>query len=77
MRGQVIRIERLEPLDFSMTAPAETRGVTRPTLSALLNAWTSLSPDMALHIEKTFCPKMDTLPEEASEAQLADGLRQL
>lgn len=36
-------------------------GVTRPALSALLNGWASLSPDMVLRIEKAFGPKMDTL----------------
>jgi addiction module HigA family antidote len=54
-------MEILEPLDLSVTRAAEILGVTRPALSALLNGRASLSPDMALRIEKAFGPKMDTL----------------
>jgi antitoxin HigA-1 len=54
-------MEVIEPLDLSVTRAAEILGVTRPALSALLNGRASLSPDMALRIEKAFGPKMDTL----------------
>ena len=59
--GQFIRMEIIEPLDLSITRAAEILGVTRPALSALLNGRASLSPDMALRIEKAFGPKVDTL----------------
>jgi addiction module HigA family antidote len=59
--GQFIRTEILEPLELSVTSAAAILGVTRPALSALLNGRASLSPDMALRIEKAFGPKMDTL----------------
>jgi antitoxin HigA-1 len=59
--GQFIRTEILEPLELSVTRAATILGVTRPALSALLNGRASLSPDMALRIEKAFGPKMDTL----------------
>jgi addiction module HigA family antidote len=59
--GQFIRMEVLEPLSLSVTKAAAVLGVTRPALSALLNGRASLSPDMALRIEKAFGPKMDTL----------------
>jgi addiction module HigA family antidote len=54
-------MEVIEPLGLSVTKAAEILGVTRPALSALLNGRASLSPDMALRIEKAFGPKMDTL----------------
>jgi len=44
-----------------VTQAAKVIGVTRPALSALLNERASLSPEMALRIEKAFGPKMDTL----------------
>ena len=44
-----------------MTAAAEVLGVTRVALSAFLNERSSLSPDMALRIEKAFGVTMDTL----------------
>ena len=59
--GQFIRTEILAPLELSVTRAAAILGVTRPALSALLNGRASLSPDMALRIEKAFGPKMDTL----------------
>src|SRR5919112_489537 len=59
--GQFIRMEIIEPLGLSVTDAAKVLGVTRPALSALLNARASLSPEMALRIEKAFAVKMDTL----------------
>ena len=59
--GRFIRMEIIAPLDLSVTRAAKIIGVTRPALSALLNGRASLSPDMALRIEKAFGPKMDTL----------------
>src|SRR3990172_13160757 len=52
--GQFIRMEIIHPLGLSVTAAAKVLGVTRPTLSALLNGRAALSSDMALRIEKAF-----------------------
>ena len=49
------------PDDLSVTAAAEALGVGRPALSNLLNEKASLSPEMALRVEKAFGVKMDTL----------------
>jgi addiction module HigA family antidote len=49
------------PDDLSVTAAAEVLGVGRPALSNLLNEKASLSPEMALRVEKAFGIKMDTL----------------
>jgi len=49
------------PDDITVTAAAEALGVGRPALSNLLNEKASLSPEMALRIEKAFGVKMDTL----------------
>ena len=58
--GGFIR-EIVTELDLNVTDAADVLGVTRPTLSNLLNERASLSPDMALRIEKAFGVKMDTL----------------
>ena len=71
--GQFIRMEILEPLDLSVTRAAEILGVTRPALSALLNGRASLSPDMALRIEKAFGPKMDTLLRMQTAYDIAEA----
>ena len=49
------------PDDLSVTAAAEVLNIGRPALSNLLNENASLSPEMALRIEKAFGVKMDTL----------------
>ena len=59
--GDFVRTEIVEPLGLTVTAAAKLLSVTRPALSKLLNARSSLSPEMALRIEKAFGPKMDTL----------------
>jgi addiction module HigA family antidote len=59
--GTFIRDEILDPLDLSVSKAAEILGVRRATLSDLLNGNASLSPEMALRIEKAFAVNMDTL----------------
>lgn len=59
--GQFVRTEIVEPLALSVTSAAAALGVTRVTLSSLLNGRASLSPEMALRIEKAFGISMDTL----------------
>ena len=49
------------PDGLSVTAAAVALGVGRPALSNLLNERASLSPEMALRIEKAFGIKMETL----------------
>lgn len=59
--GDFIRTEIIAPAGLSVTAAAAALGVSRPTLSSLLNGRANLSGDMALRIEKAFGVKMDTL----------------
>ena len=59
--GAFIREEILEPHGLNISAGADVLGVRRATLSDLVNEKTSLSPEMALRIEKAFGVNMDTL----------------
>lgn len=59
--GAFIRTEILDPLALSVTAGAAALGVSRPTLSSLLNGQADLSGDMALRLEKAFGVRMETL----------------
>ena len=59
--GDFIRTEVIEDLDLSVTEAAEILGVRRATLSDLLNGRASLSPEMALRIEKAFEVRMEML----------------
>ena len=57
--GEVIRGLCLEPLELSVTEAAAGLGVSRKTLSAILNGHAGISPEMALRLSIAF----DTTPE--------------
>lgn len=59
--GSLIKTEVIEALGLSVTKAAEILQVRRATLSDLLLCKSSLTPDMALRIEKAFGPEMDHL----------------
>ncbi|MDD9988410.1 MAG: HigA family addiction module antitoxin [Spirochaetaceae bacterium] len=59
--GDFIRTEVIEELGLTVTKAARILGVRRATLSDLLNGSASLSPEMALRIEKAFGIGMDML----------------
>ncbi len=59
--GGFVKSEIVEAMGLSVTKAARALGVSRPALSALLNERASLSPEMALRIEKVFGVSMDTL----------------
>ena len=59
--GGLVRREVIEPLGLSVSDAAAILGVSRQSVSLLLNGRTDLSPQMALRIEKAFGPKMDHL----------------
>ena len=59
--GAFIRAEILDELHLSISKAAEVLGVRRATLSDLVNEKATLSPEMALRIEKAFGVSMDTL----------------
>src|SRR6202007_3099285 len=59
--GEVIYWGILEPLDLSISKAADILGVRRATLSAVINARSALSPDLALRVEKAFGPTVDHL----------------
>ena len=59
--GDVIYWGILEPLGISITKAAGILGVRRATLSAVVNGKASLSPELALRVEKAFGPEVDHL----------------
>ena len=52
--GEVIKELCLDPLKLTVTAAAEGLGVSRRTLSTLLNGHAGISPDMAIRLSKAF-----------------------
>jgi addiction module HigA family antidote len=59
--GIFVKSMVLEPLGLNVTDAAKALGVTRPALSNLLNANASLSPEMAIRLDKAFGVDMETL----------------
>jgi antitoxin HigA-1 len=59
--GSFIRDEVLSPLGLSIARASEVLSVRRATLSDLLNGKSSLTPEMALRIEKAFGVDLDML----------------
>ena len=50
--GYILKKDYLEPLNISITSMAETLGVSRKTLSKILNERGSVTPDMALRLSR-------------------------
>jgi antitoxin HigA-1 len=52
--GEIIREFCIEPLGLTVTEAARALGVTRKTLSTLLNGRAGISPEMALRLSRVF-----------------------
>lgn len=64
--GEVLRDLCLEPLGISVTDAADALGVSRKTLSSILNGRAGISPEMAIRLAKAF----DTSPESWLNQQM-------
>jgi addiction module HigA family antidote len=64
--GEILRDLCLAPLDLSVTEAAEALGVSRKTLSAVVNGRSGISPEMAVRISIAF----DTTAESWLRQQL-------
>lgn len=52
--GEIIKHDCIDPLGLSVTDAAKVLGVTRPTISKLINGHASISPEMAIRLSKAF-----------------------
>ena len=71
--GDWIRTELLEPHNIRVNAVAEHFGVSRQSISALLNGRARLSADMAIRFEKAFGISAETLMRMQSTFDLAQA----
>ncbi len=69
--GEIIKKLCLEPLGLSVTEAAKALGVSRKTLSSILNGHTGISPEMAIRLSIAF----DTTPESWLNQQVQYDLR--
>ncbi len=68
--GEVIRELCLEPLGISVTAAAKGLGVSRKTLSALLNGRAGVSPEMAIRLSIAFDSSAESWLNQQSQYDL-------
>ena len=52
--GEILRVLCLDPLGLSVTDAAKALGVSRKTLSAVLNGRAGISPEMAVRLSIAF-----------------------
>ena len=71
--GRFVRDIVIEPLGLSVTEAAKALGITRVALSRFLNAQTSLSPEMAIRLDKAFGADMETLMRMQSSYDIAQA----
>jgi addiction module HigA family antidote len=70
--GKIVK-HAIESTGLSVTDASARLGVTRQTLSRLINCKTSLSPEMAVRVSKAF----GTTPEHWLRMQLAYDMAQM
>jgi addiction module HigA family antidote len=68
--GEVIKELCLEPLGISVTAAAKGLGVSRKTLSALLNGRVGISPEMAIRLSIAFDTSAESWLNQQSQYDL-------
>jgi addiction module HigA family antidote len=57
--GRILRKHYIEPLGLTITKLAETLGVSRKAVSAIVNEKKRVTPDMALRLAKAFDTSSD------------------
>ena len=68
--GEILRELCFEPLGLTVTEAAAALGVSRKTLSAILNGRAGITAEMALRLAKAF----DTTPESWLHSQMQHDL---
>ena len=71
--GVWLREEVVDPAGLSVTDLADHIGVSRQSMSKLLNGHQGLSAEMAIRFEKAFGLKADTLMRMQSAHELAEA----
>ena len=68
--GEVIRELCLEPLGISVTEAAESLGISRKTLSSILNGRAGISPEMAIRLSIAFDTSAESWLNQQSQYDL-------
>lgn len=73
--GEVVRELCIEPLGLSVTKAAGILGVTRKTLSELVNGHTGISPEMAVRLSKAFGGSAESWMRQQMQYDLAQVMK--
>lgn len=73
--GQHVLKDCLEPLGLSITRGAEVLGVTRLTLSNLVNGKNGVSPEMAIRLSKAFGGRPEVWLGMQTDYDLAQAMK--
>ena len=68
--GEVLRELCIDPLGLSVTRAAEALGVTRKTLSTILNGRAGISPEMAVRLSIAFGTSSESWLNQQSQYDL-------
>ena len=71
--GRIVRSACLEPLGLSVTAGAKVLGVTRQTLTKIINGRSGISAEMAIRLAKAFGSTADTWVRMQASYNLAQA----
>lgn len=68
--GEIIKELCLGPLDISVTSAAKALGVSRKTLSAIINGNAGISPEMAVRLSIAFNTSAESWLSQQSQYDL-------
>jgi addiction module HigA family antidote len=68
--GKVLKELCLEPLNLSVTDAAKALGISRKTLSAILNGNAGISPEMAVRLSIAFDTSAESWMNQQSQYEL-------
>lgn len=74
--GLSVRHDCLEPLGLSVTEAAKRLGISRKQLSAIVNGYAGISPEMAIRFDKAFGVGASTWYRLQAAYDLAQAMRQ-
>jgi addiction module HigA family antidote len=73
--GQVVRELCIEPLGLTVTEAARGLGVSRKTLSALLNGHFGISAEMAIRLSKAFGGSPESWITQQAQYDLSQAMK--
>jgi addiction module HigA family antidote len=68
--GEILRELCIEPLGLSITEAAEALGISRKTLSSILNGRSGISPEMAVRLSLAFGTSSESWLNQQSQYDL-------